>query len=83
VVFKFFWKIASSGDARSTPAWLQDPLNHPDVRAMSLRELADLPLPAEGPPAATSEKHKRAMLSSPARLESRICQLANRPASAP
>lgn len=26
------------------PAWIHDPLSHPDIAAMSQRELADLPL---------------------------------------
>ena len=31
------------GQNRHEPDWLSDPLMHPDVQAMSERELADLP----------------------------------------
>jgi hypothetical protein len=45
---KFISIIQTFGHALTEPGddqdgWLQDPLSHPDLQAMSLRELADLP----------------------------------------
>ena len=45
---KFFSMISVLGRALSEPGevpqiWQRDPLSHPDLQAMSLRELADLP----------------------------------------
>jgi hypothetical protein len=47
-MFKFFWRRCGP----VTPAacdWGHDPLGHPALREMSLRELADLPMVAEVP----------------------------------
>jgi hypothetical protein len=33
-----------TGRIEIDPRWLRDPLSHPDLEAMSLRQLADLPL---------------------------------------
>lgn len=82
-MFKFFWKFVFSGNGRSAPAWQQDPLSHPDIHAMSLRELADLPLPAEVPTARIAERRALPARSNMAKPQSILCQLANRPASAP
>ena len=45
---KFLSMIRAFGQALTEPdddrdIWRQDPLSHPDLQAMSLRELADLP----------------------------------------
>ncbi|MBB4480024.1 hypothetical protein [Rhizobium etli] len=48
-LLKFFLKpIAgiSSTQPANTPTWEEDPLCHPDIQRMSLREIADLPLGA-------------------------------------
>ncbi|MBY5441015.1 hypothetical protein [Rhizobium leguminosarum] len=53
-LLKFFLRqvlpvgTAEIGDA---PAWKDDPLQHPEVERMSMREIADLPLgmPADFP----------------------------------
>ncbi|ANK90708.1 MULTISPECIES: hypothetical protein [Rhizobium] len=42
---KFFLKSAAG--TQIDPAWKDDPLRHPEVQRMSLREIADLPLGAE------------------------------------
>ncbi|AHF83035.1 hypothetical protein RLEG3_14960 [Rhizobium leguminosarum bv. trifolii WSM1689] len=47
LLLKFFLKPALHlGDAEiaDTPAWKDDPLRHPEVERMSMREIADLPL---------------------------------------
>lgn len=49
-LLKFFLKpiaAINSTQPANTPTWEEDPLRHPDVQRMSLRELADLPLGAE------------------------------------
>ncbi|MDF0698642.1 hypothetical protein PYR71_19440 [Rhizobium sp. MC63] len=49
-LLKFFLKpIAgiSRTQPTNTPTWEEDPLRHPEVERMSLREIADLPLGAE------------------------------------
>ncbi|MBB2754661.1 UNVERIFIED_ORG: hypothetical protein GGI57_005397 [Rhizobium aethiopicum] len=44
-LLKFFLKPARAmGDADTALAWRDDPLRHPEVERMSMRELADLPL---------------------------------------
>lgn len=54
----FFRRLlaALADDARETsagaaPDWRHDPLQHPAIQSMSLRELADLPLSCLGRPA--------------------------------
>lgn len=32
-----------SGDCREEHVWFRDPLSHPDLKAMSVTQLADLP----------------------------------------
>ncbi|WP_434733653.1 hypothetical protein NL154_04350 [Rhizobium sp. YTUHZ044] len=44
---KFFLKPAVAAGAQIDPTWKNDPLRHPEVQRMSLREIADLPLGAE------------------------------------
>ena len=49
-LLKFFLKpVAGVGSSQpaNVPAWDEDPLRHPDVQRMSLREIADLPLGME------------------------------------
>ncbi|MBX4925919.1 hypothetical protein [Rhizobium binae] len=49
-LLKFFLRpVAGAGSAQpaNVPAWEEDPLRHPDVQRMSLREIADLPLGVE------------------------------------
>ncbi len=48
-MFKLFWKTDTAGERRKTAADPDtiDPLSHPDLKAMSLAELADLPLMPE------------------------------------
>lgn len=49
-LLKFFLKsIAGISGTRppNTPTWQEDPLRHPEIQRMSLREIADLPLGAE------------------------------------
>ncbi|PDV86237.1 hypothetical protein CO652_22585 [Rhizobium sp. H4] len=49
-LLKFFLKpIAgiSSTQPANSPTWEEDPLRHPEIERMSLREIADLPLGAE------------------------------------
>ncbi|MBB2671112.1 UNVERIFIED_ORG: hypothetical protein GGE44_000653 [Rhizobium esperanzae] len=49
-LLKFFLKsiAAISGtQPANTPTWQEDPLRHPEIQRMSLREIADLPLGAE------------------------------------
>ncbi|ACI54086.1 conserved hypothetical protein [Rhizobium leguminosarum bv. trifolii WSM2304] len=47
-LLKFFLRpaLALSG-ADVPPAWKTDPLRHPEVERMSMREIADLPLGTE------------------------------------
>jgi hypothetical protein len=47
-MLKFFWR--RYGHVTPAPCdWRHDPLGHPALREMSLRELADLPMVAEMP----------------------------------
>lgn len=46
-MFKFFWSKArhrGDGISQSDDLWRRDPLSHPALRAMTERELADLPM---------------------------------------
>ncbi|MFF0948581.1 hypothetical protein ACFYE9_13165 [Rhizobium leguminosarum] len=44
-LLKFFLRpVLSVGSAEIAPAWKDDPLRHPEVERMSMREIADLPL---------------------------------------
>ncbi|EJC79937.1 hypothetical protein Rleg4DRAFT_1543 [Rhizobium leguminosarum bv. trifolii WSM2297] len=44
-LLKFFLNPAlAMGGTEIAPAWKDDPLRHPEVERMSLREIADLPL---------------------------------------
>jgi hypothetical protein len=47
-MFKLFWNRVTA-KVKAQPDWRHDPLGHPALRAMSLRELADLPVVAEVP----------------------------------
>ncbi|RFB97427.1 hypothetical protein B5K08_06170 [Rhizobium leguminosarum bv. trifolii] len=47
-LLKFFLKPAlAMSDADTAPTWKDDPLRHPEVERMSMRDLADLPLGTE------------------------------------
>ncbi|MBP2446868.1 hypothetical protein [Rhizobium leguminosarum] len=47
-LLKFFLKPAlAMGGANIAQAWKDDPLRHPEVERMSMREIADLPLGTE------------------------------------
>ncbi|ACE90218.1 hypothetical protein AMC90_CH01162 [Rhizobium phaseoli] len=47
-LLKFFLKPALATDGGDTaPIWKDDPLRHPEIKHMSLREIADLPLGME------------------------------------
>lgn len=48
-MFKLSWIRPRSRQVCHEQDWWHDPLGHPAVREMSLRELADLPLVAEVP----------------------------------
>ncbi|MBY5890404.1 hypothetical protein ACCS70_35945 [Rhizobium ruizarguesonis] len=44
-LLKFFLRPAlPAGSTGTAPAWKDDPLRHPEVERMSMREIADLPL---------------------------------------
>ncbi|NNU46090.1 hypothetical protein G9X68_02945 [Rhizobium sp. WYCCWR 11279] len=44
-LLKFFLRPALPvGSAEIVPGWKDDPLRHPEVERMSMREIADLPL---------------------------------------
>ncbi|MBB4442051.1 MULTISPECIES: hypothetical protein [Rhizobium] len=44
-LLKFFLRPALPvGSAEIVPSWKDDPLRHPEVERMSMREIADLPL---------------------------------------
>ncbi|ANM09670.1 MULTISPECIES: hypothetical protein [unclassified Rhizobium] len=44
-LLKFFLKpTLAMSDADTAPTWKDDPLRHPEVERMSMREIADLPL---------------------------------------
>ncbi|TAX37288.1 hypothetical protein [Rhizobium leguminosarum] len=44
-LLKFFLRpVLSVGSAEIIPSWKDDPLRHPEVERMSMREIADLPL---------------------------------------
>ncbi|PDT01065.1 hypothetical protein CO666_27520 [Rhizobium chutanense] len=44
-LLKFFLRHACSLEgAETAPTWKDDPLRHPEVARMSMREIADLPL---------------------------------------
>ncbi|NKL02905.1 hypothetical protein GFM02_32890 [Rhizobium leguminosarum bv. viciae] len=45
-LLKFFLRPALhlGAEIADNPAWKDDPLRHPDVERMSMREIADLPL---------------------------------------
>ena len=40
----FFTPVRQVASAEIAPAWKDDPLRHPEVERMSMREIADLPL---------------------------------------
>jgi hypothetical protein len=40
----FFTPVRQVTSAEIAPAWKDDPLRHPEVERMSMREIADLPL---------------------------------------
>ncbi|MGR9245161.1 hypothetical protein [Rhizobium leguminosarum] len=45
LLLKFFLRpVLSVGSAEIAPTWKDDPLRHPEVARMSMREIADLPL---------------------------------------
>ncbi|MBX4897126.1 hypothetical protein [Rhizobium bangladeshense] len=47
-LLKFFLKPARAmGRVDIVPSWKDDPLRHPEVERMSLRDIADLPLRVE------------------------------------
>ncbi|MBB3520828.1 hypothetical protein RJJ37_00685 [Rhizobium redzepovicii] len=47
-LLKFFLRPALAlGSADALPAWKNDPLRHPEVERMSMREIADLPIGTE------------------------------------
>ncbi|WP_064692195.1 hypothetical protein [Rhizobium aegyptiacum] len=49
-LLKFFFKPACAmgrAGLADRPAWRDDPMRHPEVERMSLREIADLPLGTE------------------------------------
>ena len=48
-MLKFFWKESEALVRRQARRWQRDPLSHPQLQNMSLRELADLPIPAAWP----------------------------------
>ena len=58
------WLQGSGIDSKTTP-WCRDPLLHPELQAMSLRELADLPLSVPG--AYASAHRAAARFTPPAR----------------
>ncbi|MBL0934925.1 MAG: hypothetical protein IBJ07_09255 [Rhizobiaceae bacterium] len=60
-MLKFFWKGVQSG-VRS-----HDPLDHPAIRAMSLDEIADLPMTPDWP------HGESRTYSAPARDKRRLC----------
>lgn len=46
-LLKFFLRPAlpvGTAEIGDAPAWKDDPLRHPEVQRMSMREIADLPL---------------------------------------
>ncbi|MGO6969080.1 hypothetical protein [Rhizobium leguminosarum] len=46
-LLKFFLRPVlhlGSAEIADSPAWKDDPLRHPEVERMSMREIADLPL---------------------------------------
>ncbi|RXT28884.1 hypothetical protein B5P46_09045 [Rhizobium leguminosarum] len=44
-LLKFFLRpTLQAGGAEIAPTWRDDPLRHPEVERMSMREIADLPL---------------------------------------
>jgi hypothetical protein len=47
-MFKLFWNRVTA-KVKAQPDWRHDPLGHPAIREMNLRELADLPVVAEVP----------------------------------
>lgn len=52
-LLKFFLNPTStgnSGETTNSPPWANDPLRHPEVERMSIREVADLPLWAAAAP---------------------------------
>jgi len=57
-LLKFFLNPTSmrhNGEARDAPPWTNDPLRHPEVERMSVREVADLPLWAAAAPSAEAK----------------------------
>lgn len=52
-LLKFFLNhtlVGQSGETTDTPPWANDPLRHPEVERMSIREIADLPLSVAAAP---------------------------------
>jgi hypothetical protein len=47
-MFKFLWRRYEATPCKAAD-WRHDPLGHPALTGMSLRELADLPMVAEVP----------------------------------
>jgi len=57
-LLKFFLNpkpAGKSGETTDTPPWMNDPLRHPEVERMSIREVADLPLWAAAAPSAEAK----------------------------
>ncbi|PDS75157.1 hypothetical protein [Rhizobium sp. L43] len=51
-LLKFFLRPALHlGSTEIAPTWKDDPLRHPEVERMSMREIADLPLGMPASPA--------------------------------
>lgn len=60
-MLKFFFgrnTISNTSEDYSQPpaVWLRDPLQHPDLKRMEQRELADLPFPGWPWPRATADE---------------------------
>lgn len=57
-LLKFFLNppvARKNGETTNSPPWTNDPLRHPEVERMSIREVADLPLWAAAAPSAEAK----------------------------
>ena len=72
-MFKISWMRPRSRQGCHEQDWRHDPLGHPALREMSLRELADLPMVAEVPMRMTRVEVKEDCRRGVGRLPSSAC----------
>ncbi|WP_037073949.1 hypothetical protein [Rhizobium sp. PDO1-076] len=72
-MFKFFWKTIISANRQTNQSWRHDPLGQPDLSGLSMRQLADLPIPPEVLPALRDERQPKATTNTSSTLQGCGC----------